>query len=407
MPTTILGDPICLSPPAPGCPISVVAARVPSTQRRDGTRRFATGWGASQDEATQRCTWEAAERYSAQLGDEQFRRATARALGRAAVSPAELLLIGDEQYADRYQWNAENPGFSALPARWIESQPIDWVLANSVLVSTDRWLPAGLVFLGHDRDRKAGLPPADSNGVAAGQTLEDAAARAFLELIERDAVAIWWYNRLARPRISHSDLGDSLVSAYAAWSRGRGRPVQLCDLIHDLETPVVAAIAHDVDGGSIALGFGAGRSAAEAARHAVGELAQFECNAAMIEAHVAARGEHGLTPEARALRHWSRTATIARHPHLAGGETTAPTVRNVPLTLGWCRELCRKHGLKFLAVDLTRPAVAIPVVRVVVPGLRPMWARFAPGRLFDVPVRLGWLAAPLAPDALNPTPLMF
>jgi oxazoline/thiazoline synthase len=45
------------------------------------------------------------------------------------------------------------------------------------------------------------------------------------------------------------------------------------------------------------------------------------------------------------------------------------------------------------------------VVKVVVPGLRHFWARFAPGRLFDVPVRLGRLATPTPYEDLNPVPL--
>jgi hypothetical protein len=44
------------------------------------------------------------------------------------------------------------------------------------------------------------------------------------------------------------------------------------------------------------------------------------------------------------------------------------------------------------------------VVKVFVPGLRHFWARLAPGRLYDAPVRLGWLPAPLAEEQLNPIP---
>jgi ribosomal protein S12 methylthiotransferase accessory factor len=47
----------------------------------------------------------------------------------------------------------------------------------------------------------------------------------------------------------------------------------------------------------------------------------------------------------------------------------------------------------------------VPVCKVIVPGLRHFWARFAPGRLYDVPVRLGWLDAPTPEDGLNPTPM--
>jgi len=39
---------------------------------------------------------------------------------------------------------------------------------------------------------------------------------------------------------------------------------------------------------------------------------------------------------------------------------------------------------------------------VIVPGLRHFWPRFAPGRLYDTPVKLGWLSKPLPEDDLNP-----
>jgi ribosomal protein S12 methylthiotransferase accessory factor len=44
----------------------------------------------------------------------------------------------------------------------------------------------------------------------------------------------------------------------------------------------------------------------------------------------------------------------------------------------------------------------MPVVKVIVPGLRHFWAKFAPGRLYDVPVELGRLEKPTAYEDLNP-----
>jgi hypothetical protein len=44
------------------------------------------------------------------------------------------------------------------------------------------------------------------------------------------------------------------------------------------------------------------------------------------------------------------------------------------------------------------------VARVVVPGLRHFWGRYAPGRLYDVPVELGWLERPRTESELNPIP---
>jgi ribosomal protein S12 methylthiotransferase accessory factor len=58
-----------------------------------------------------------------------------------------------------------------------------------------------------------------------------------------------------------------------------------------------------------------------------------------------------------------------------------------------------------LVLDQTRPDIGLPVVKVLVPGLRHFWARYAPGRLYDVPVQMGWLAQPLREEQLNPVPM--
>ena len=67
-----------------------------------------------------------------------------------------------------------------------------------------------------------------------------------------------------------------------------------------------------------------------------------------------------------------------------------------------CQAIVEQRGLEMLVLDQTRPDIGLPVVKVVVPGLRHFWARFGPGRLYDVPVAMGWLDAPLREDQLNP-----
>jgi ribosomal protein S12 methylthiotransferase accessory factor len=46
-------------------------------------------------------------------------------------------------------------------------------------------------------------------------------------------------------------------------------------------------------------------------------------------------------------------------------------------------------------------------VKVIVPGLRHFWSRFGAGRLYDVPVKLGWLAEPRTEDQMNSMPMVF
>lgn len=56
-------------------------------------------------------------------------------------------------------------------------------------------------------------------------------------------------------------------------------------------------------------------------------------------------------------------------------------------------------------LDTSRPGVDFATVRVTVPGLRHYYLRFAPGRLYDVPVQPGWVKQRLDETALNPLPL--
>jgi oxazoline/thiazoline synthase len=67
-----------------------------------------------------------------------------------------------------------------------------------------------------------------------------------------------------------------------------------------------------------------------------------------------------------------------------------------------CVEIARRAGLDFLVLDQSRPDVEVPVVRVIVPGLRHFYRRFGPGRLYDVPVKLGLRDGPLPEHELTP-----
>jgi ribosomal protein S12 methylthiotransferase accessory factor len=67
-----------------------------------------------------------------------------------------------------------------------------------------------------------------------------------------------------------------------------------------------------------------------------------------------------------------------------------------------CVDIAKRAGLDFLVLDQTRPDIETPVVRVIVPGLRHFYRRFGPGRLYDVPVKLGLRDTPIPESELNP-----
>jgi len=102
---------------------------------------------------------------------------------------------------------------------------------------------------------------------------------------------------------------------------------------------------------------------------------------------------------------WLNSAKLETHPFLlphslisAPAETTSLEPEGM---LQFCADRLTAEGLRPIFIDQSRPDVLLKTVRAIVPGLRHIWARFAPGRLYDVPVRLGWLDTPLKEEELN------
>ena len=85
---------------------------------------------------------------------------------------------------------------------------------------------------------------ADASGCAAGNTLEEAIVQGFLELVERDACAIWWYNRLRRPAVDLGRFGDNYIDDLRTQFAAAGRQIWALDITTDLEVPVVVAVCH-------------------------------------------------------------------------------------------------------------------------------------------------------------------
>src|SRR5207302_2157561 len=48
-----------------------------------------------------------------------------------------------------------------------------------------------------------------------------------------------------------------------------------------------------------------------------------------------------------------------------------------------CIEATAASALALFTLDYTRADIGLPAVRVIVPGLRHLWPRFAPGRIWD------------------------
>ncbi|MFI7300068.1 TOMM precursor leader peptide-binding protein [Streptomyces sp. NPDC050121] len=352
---------------------------------------------------------EALERYSGYFqGDEPRRRGSYRELAPLAVHPDSVQLFDRRQFEDRVAWNRTHGPFHQVTEPFDEDAPLDWTPVWSLTEQRQRLAPTSLLYY-NAPDADTGLCRATSNGAAAGTSLEDAVVHGCLELVERDAVALWWYNRTRQPGVA-LDQRDPWIARMRAVLRELGRTVWALDLTSDLGIPVVAAVSARIGrtAEDIVLGFGAHFDPRVALRRALTELNQM-LPPLTAETTDGTSAYQGTDPEAL---DWFRHATTANQPYLlpaARRSTRPPAALRPPADAAEqvhaLVALLRRHGLDVLVLDQTRPDVELPVAKVMIPGLRPHWAGFGPGRLFDVPVALGRLTRPTDYADLNPLPL--
>ncbi len=327
-------------------------------------------------------------------GDEPRRIAKQEDLGEEAIDPNSVQLFSASQLA---AVERDGDGRHAPAATFDPAEPLEWTALWSLSAERERFLPTTLCYHAY---RGAGpCCPADSNGCAAGANREEAILQGLLELLERDCVAIWWYHRLPRPPFGVSSrLARKLDSARAAHARV-GRELALLDLTADLGVPVAAAVSRSIAYGDLRLGFGAHLDPDLAAGRALAELHQFWPDEGGQRGGQEARGV--VARRGWDAQPWLRvrpSAPRASRFGTASGNDLRVAIEDLVARLG-------ERGIEVLVLDQTRDGSPLAVVRVVAPGLRPWWRRLAPGRLYDVPVELGWLAAAPAEDDLNPRPL--
>ena len=370
------------------------------------------GKGTTDAQAKASALCEGLERYSAGFrGDELRRHARIADLEGAGIAPNDCLLFSERQYRERAAWNAAGHRFDAVPLPFDPQAEIDWSPVWSLSRQTVRYLPAAYCWFNYPQPSHQAFCHGCSNGNAAGNTIAEAILQGFLELVERDSVALWWYNRVRRPGIDLRSFNDPYLARLEAFLHDHHRNLWALDVTSDLGVPAIAAVSKRTDGGAeqIMFGLGAHLDARIALLRAVTELNQML--GPLLNVPAADPAASHLTD--KQTLQWLRTATLANQPYLVPLDGPARRAADwapyrsddLKDDVLFCQGLADRLGSELLVLDQTRPEIGLPVVKVIVPGLRHFWARFAPGRLYDVPVQLGWLPQPRAETDMNPIPM--
>ena len=179
----------------PELPIAATAV-LSSLPGSSADRDYGSGKGLRTVDAMLGAVGEALERYSASIyGPSAILRSSLDELGGSALDPRWLSLYTPEQYA--------SGGFPFSP--FAPDLTIDWTRGRWCDTDEPVWVPALPTYFNYHAAPAERFCQVTSNGLAAGAALADAALRATLELVERDAFMITWLCRLPARRIQHDD----------------------------------------------------------------------------------------------------------------------------------------------------------------------------------------------------------
>lgn len=353
---------------------------------------FGKGNNAAQSRTSALC--EAIERYANMYtGEEPKIRGSYNKLKPSAINPETLQFYTMKQYALRESLNALSSP-QKIPLPFDPDKVINWTPVWSFTRKKWCYLPLEYCYSMTPTVREENVTSFSSNGSAAGNCIEEAILQGFLELVERDATAIWWYNRIKRPQIDLESFNDNYFNEVKKHYKALGWDLWVLDITHDLQIPSVIALSKNKENGHFAIGLGTHLSMYLAIQRAITEMHQT------------------FDPEGNHDPIWTEEQ-IEQKSFLYPAENQStgintwilPPERSLKDDILDCVKRVEAAGMEFLVLNYTRPDIGVPTVKVIVPGLRHFWKQLGPGRLYSVPVKMGWIDQELEEDSMNPIEL--
>jgi ribosomal protein S12 methylthiotransferase accessory factor len=321
--------------------------------RPDGSMTSHTGKGVSPIQAQVSITMEAIERYCSEFREEYLTKLVRGSYNRIkanhnVLDPREMVLSGLSDY---------DPDLE-----------IHWTWGTDLSKGEEILVPACAVFHPFHED-KALIINTHTNGIAAGNTIEEAVIHGLAEVVERDAWSIAQYTQYFHDAIFIEDdrENDFIIGIFKKFEDA-GIEIVAKDLTTDVGIPVVAAFSRDLEYQTMETIDGLG--------------AHLDPKVATVRALLEIATTRALFIQKYGLEGMCDTAPL----YLRDGEDEnfrfyAYNQKGIKeLEVGYSADIyddiqsmlakLRARGLaRVIAVDLTRSDVDIPTVRMIVPGM--------------------------------------
>lgn len=262
-----------------------------------------------------------------------------------------------------------------LPMRvigYLENAEIAWTTAYDILRGEEVWVPACAVFYPYYPDGDLQLFRFHTNGIASGNTIEEAILHASFEAIERDAWSIAEAYDRANADIIIDDE-DSVAGKLLKQFNDNGVEIHLKDLTSDVGIPTIGASSDDVrtkDPELLNIGVGTHLNPEIAAVRALTEVAQSRTthkHGVKVNANLQkVTNDMGYDKIKAINRMWYSDCEKKISLSSMKDMSTPFVLDDIEIVLG---KLMDAGFDRVVVADLTRPEVKVPTVRVIVPGL--------------------------------------
>ncbi|TMP28415.1 bacteriocin biosynthesis protein [Pseudoalteromonas rubra] len=344
------------------------------------------GKGVTHEQSKASALCEAIERKNAQyIGDEPSQVAQAQQLDVRSYDFEQLLPYSEQQYA-RFSDPNDSESQRKQAALRYTGEAVNWTALWSLTRDEKVYVPTVCCFANtpFEEDR---FGKWHSNGCAAGNNLEEAILQALFELLERDATAIWWYNRLPRPQFELNGLDpdylaplhETITAEHDYW---------VLDLTVDTGVPVMAAIGRNKATQGYVFGFGCHLKPEMAAQRALTELCQL----------IPIRDQNGAPFDFDAITDDSFLLPNEQAPRGSYKLTQSGDLKDDILAIV---EHLHSLDMETLVLDYSRSPIPLSTVKVFVPGLCHIWPQLGNPRFYQTPVKLGWQEEALTEQTIN------
>ena len=257
----------------------------------------------------------------------------------------------------------------------IDSLNLEWNICHDLISGEDYYVPSNAIYhpyVSNDNTVQS-LFKSNTNGLASGNSLDEALLHGMFEVIERDA---WSIFELTHKNSSQIDLdsieSDVVNDALLKFSENKIN-IKLMDLTADINVPTIAASADDTllkDAGLLTLGIGTHLDPEVAILRALTEVAQSRATQIHGAREDTVRADFARTAG------YERMKRINKHYFQEDDEkialsdiknnSTDSITKDIDIVLNELKANEIEHVLYY---DLTRPELDVNVVRVIIPTM--------------------------------------